>query len=253
MGVYSDTVLADHPSAYWQLGEASGNPQDSSGNARHVTGIVGTPTYGQTGPVAGTTAIAFNGTTDYFTVPGTGLNVGDVFTLEAWIIRGATGASRGILSGGASEGYLRVLNTNALTINSASAGIISTSTVLIPGTGWHHVVGTKNAGSVHLYLDGADVSGTVSNLTCVSTVQTFFIGLRSLTGEFFNGTIGQAAVYPTVLTAGQVAAHYAAASAVQNPVTTGRHWAGRNLRPQPVNPLAIEADDEEVLLLVSAA
>jgi hypothetical protein len=215
---YGSTILGDSPVAYWPMGEASGNPQDASGNAHHVTSIGGAPTYGQTGPVAGTTAIAFNGTTDVFTVPtGAGLAVGDVFTYEAWIIRGATGASRGVLSSGASEGYLRILNTGELTINKTSVGIICTSTIVTPASGWHHMVATKNGTAVKLYIDAVDVTGSISNQTCLATAQSFFIGSANGAIEFFNGSIGQAALYNYVLTPAQVSAHYAAATAVSTP------------------------------------
>jgi len=40
MSFYSDYVLSLSPDAYWRMDDASGNPQDLSGNARHMTSAV---------------------------------------------------------------------------------------------------------------------------------------------------------------------------------------------------------------------
>ena len=81
--------MVDSPSAYWRLGESSGNPQDSVGTA-HVTGVVGTPTYGVAGALSGdmSTAVTFAGGSE-FTIPNNAaLNFGDgPFSVEVWAKR----------------------------------------------------------------------------------------------------------------------------------------------------------------------
>src|SRR5438105_4551295 len=85
---YRDEVLADLPSAYWRLGEATGTAAaDASGN-----GLSGTyqnaPTLGVSGALTGDsdTAVTLNGTTHYISVADNDLlDPGDTFTLEAWI------------------------------------------------------------------------------------------------------------------------------------------------------------------------
>jgi len=208
--LYAQTIISDFPIGYWRLGESSGNPQDSSGNNNHVTTVAGTPTYGVAGAIAGdgNTAIAFNGTTDYFSVTDhSSLDMADVFTMEAWINRGAIDGSRGIISKGSNAGYLRVLNNGNLTLNKTNVGIIVQSTSTIP-TGWHHVVGTKNGADVHLYIDGIDVTGTVTDLTCAESASPLYIGVAEGSIEFNNGSIDEAAVYNYALTPAQVAVHY---------------------------------------------
>lgn len=43
---YRALVMEGNPVAYWPLDDASGLPQDYSGNGRHMTAVSGSPTYG---------------------------------------------------------------------------------------------------------------------------------------------------------------------------------------------------------------
>ena len=171
---YREEVLADAPAGYWPLGDASGNPQDASGNARHVTVVGGTPIYGVPGPVSGTTAVTFDGTTEYFTSPdGAWFDLGDVFTLEAWVTRPS--AISTIVAKGTNGYELGILDVGdnlvawCLELRKANIAEIVESNVGIPATGWHHVVATKNGATVKLYIDGVDVTGTVTNATFANT------------------------------------------------------------------------------------
>jgi hypothetical protein len=63
---YPEALIALSPTTYWRLGDASGNAQDSSGNARHLT-AGGTPTYSTAGWAGdGGTGISFDA--DHFTL-----------------------------------------------------------------------------------------------------------------------------------------------------------------------------------------
>lgn len=209
-GRYDGVILNDKPVGYWRLGEASGNPKDSSGNGNHVTSVAGTPTYDVVGALSyDDGAVTFDGSTEYFSTPDHAtLTIGDVFTLEAWIVPGATGASRGIISHGSNEGYLRVLNTGQLVLSKSNVGIIVQSNSVLPASGWHHVVATKNGSTVHLYIDGVDDTGVVTNQTCIDTGVGVYIGSQNGDSEYFNGSIDEAAIYNYALSATQVADHY---------------------------------------------
>jgi hypothetical protein len=62
---YATTVLADGPTSYWPLDEASGSvAHDRTASARNGT-ITGGVTLGQPGPISGATAMAFDGTSGY--------------------------------------------------------------------------------------------------------------------------------------------------------------------------------------------
>jgi hypothetical protein len=81
---------------------------------------------------------------------------------------------------------------------------------------WHHVVGTQGSGGMRLYVDGV-LQG--QNTTTVNQTYDGYwrIGGDSLdswpnqpTSRFFSGSIDEVAVYPAVLSAAAVTAHYAA-------------------------------------------
>ena len=87
-GSYFDEVMADSPAAYWRMDEASGQPQDSSGNGNNTTTTSGTPTYSQpehwspTLPAPRSSSNRHRRTTSRHPDHAT-LDLGDVFTLEA--------------------------------------------------------------------------------------------------------------------------------------------------------------------------
>ena len=211
-GLLAD-MLADGPNGLWTMGDASGFPQDSSGNAKHMTATFGTPTYGVTGPVAGTTAIAFDGSTEYFTTPDHALfDLGDVFTLEGFVECSASGAMT-IISKGAGAYQLRIVTpgdsgtAGALELVRAGTAEIVESTVDVPSTGLHQVAATKNGATVKLVIDGVDVTGTVSNSTFANNSNALAIG-SNLGSEFFPGTVGFVAVYPTALPVARLLSHF---------------------------------------------
>ena len=79
------------------------------------------------------------------------------------------------------------------------------------GTGWHHLVVTKSGASVHLYQDGVEVTGTVTNRTLTNGTAQLVLGARRGTASaFLDGLLDEVAIYKTALTPAQVAAHYAA-------------------------------------------
>lgn len=218
-GSYPAEVLADSPRAYYRLGEASGNPQDSSGNGNHVTAVGGTPSYGITGALTtdSDTAVSLDGSTEYFTAPDhSSLDLGDVFTLDAWIIRGPTGAERGIVSKGYSAYYMRVNASGYLQLLSSSQYELATSTIEVPGTGWHHVAASRDDSAICLYIDGVDVTAASPDLfhAPIDNTHPLTIGADGNgTTERFNGSIDEVAVYPTVLSPTRILAHYNAGAA----------------------------------------
>jgi hypothetical protein len=92
---------------------------------------------------------------------------------------------------------------------------------------WHYVDATLGPSGMALYIDGKQI-GTNPTTSAQSYTGYWRVGGDNLNGwnldewgsnsqgttqpntYYFNGAIGDVAVYPTALTAGQVAAHYAA-------------------------------------------
>src|SRR5262249_34082391 len=161
--------LADSPSGYWRLGEASGavTALDSSPHGDKGT-YVGSPALGVVGAVAGDTAVRFNGTDQYVSI-GSGslvspLASGNALTLEAWIeVDALPAGSVAIVSKASSTQYEWILRLTAgepefkvwsTDGNSAVADVTGPSAI---GTStWHHIVGVadKSVPSIQLYLDG---------------------------------------------------------------------------------------------------
>lgn len=220
LDAYPAAVRADTPVAYWRLGEGSGNPQDSVGT-NHVTVVGGGPTYAQAGALSGdsNTAIALHGagSNDHFTAPDVAaLDVADVFTYEIWVKRAVINSLQVLFDKGAGSAAVAFETTgagheNKIALFKDSSGLIAYSTVTVTDlTTWHHIVITKNGAAVAIYLDGVDVTGTVTNQTLTDTGTAQQIGRDSAGSLNVNGSIDEAAIYNYALSPARVLAHFQA-------------------------------------------
>jgi hypothetical protein len=91
--------------------------------------------------------------------------------------------------------------------NGGSA-IVHTSTTQTDTTTFHHYVVTKNLTAVKLYVDGVDVTGTVTDSPLANTTSPLVIGSKAGTTDFLNGVQDEIAIYNNVLSAQTVADHY---------------------------------------------
>ena len=130
-------------------------------------------------------------------------------TLEAWVKRNSTSRTDIIIHKGTGTYQLLLNNSNHLALAKANTATIVQSTKLVADTAWHHVVGIKNGAVAKLYLDGVDVTGTVTNQTLTdATSSTLRLGTDSST--FFNGVLDEVAIYNYVLSPQRISLHYAA-------------------------------------------
>jgi lysophospholipase L1-like esterase len=204
---YAAAVLADHPVSYWRLDEASGTAAlDKQGvNTGAYSGGV---KLGVPGAISGDTAASFNGTSGYVSVPDSAsLRTGDQFTLEAWVKPAALGRPEGIM---ATNSYMFFVNgANQIELYQPKIDAIAVSRAAIADTArYHHVVVTKSGPVVRLYLDGADVTGAVTNRTIGSVPSRLIIGAGA---GYFLGSLDEIAVYNHALPASAVLAHARAA------------------------------------------
>jgi hypothetical protein len=208
---YADEVLADNPVSYWRLGEAAGTTADDELGVNAGT-YVGTITLGATGALTGdsNTAVDFDPSDSVITVADSAsLDVGDVFTLEAWVNRdGVVGSAGGIISKQFNGYAIEDIGSGTWRFSHDGVGTLTTATSDIPSTGWHHLVATKNGATINVYLDGVDVTGATTDSTIVDNASTLWIG-RSGQGRWY-GKIDEVAIYDTALSGARVAAHYAA-------------------------------------------
>ncbi|MFO0852382.1 MAG: Ig-like domain-containing protein [Gemmataceae bacterium] len=218
--LYSAAVLQDGPAAYWRLGEATGpTAADASGHGATGTYVNGVQ-LGQPGGPAGDadTAARFDGRGGHarFANP-----VADDFTLEAWVKTTATSLTgtqayqgNGLVwsdvSGVANDWVLAVLNDRVSFHTGNPGGSIAGTTRVNDGL-FHHVVATRvRGGPTALYVDGRlEATGSTADVP-LNANPNIVVGGNPLDNRYFDGVMDEVAVYPRALTAGQVAAHYAA-------------------------------------------
>jgi hypothetical protein len=94
------------------------------------------------------------------------------------------------------------------------ATVAVTTTKALNDGQWHHVVGVMTSTGISLYVDGALVGTKAAAASNASVYNGYWHvggGQSWYKGSFvFNGSIDEAAVYSTALTAAQVKAHYTA-------------------------------------------
>jgi hypothetical protein len=228
---YDLEVMADSPSAYWRLNDASAATTAADNTANAQTGTyVGAPTKQQTGPLLGdpNKAVLLNGSTQYITVPDNALlDPGDVFTLECWVKPNTSaGTTHTIFSKGA-NGYLvtlqNTLGTILVMLSKESVGLIAQNLSSLTNGVWTHIAVTKNGSAIHIYINGADSTTVILNRTIAGTASALNMGRTiSTTADFFNGTIDEMAIYPTALSAARILVHYNNGTEpifLENPVT----------------------------------
>jgi hypothetical protein len=214
---YADEVLADAPSAYMRLGEGSGTTcVDAVGGTSgaytapsHVAGLL---------PGDANGAVDFNGTTSKVQFADrAAFDFGDVFSGEAWIRPDAVSRFNGICDKGSGAPVVRIdQSDNRLLLRRNGVANIVRSTITFAAATAYYVAWSKNAGAVKLYaaIVGsalADVTGTVTNSTCVDNSTAFSIGSADAgTSDFFDGVIDELAVYKSVVSQARFEAHYAA-------------------------------------------
>lgn len=203
------------PACYWRMGEAAGNLADSSGNANTATAH-GAPTYSVTGAIPGdsNTAISLPGNgANYFEVANSpSVDTGDTFSIVAWIKKAVNNAAMAIVSR-PGDGYdFRFTAANKLNLTKCFVSSIVDSTVTVDDTDWHLVAVTKAGATVHLYIDGADVTGTVTNAAIVANAGVIHIGRNAQDGGVpWNGSLDELMIFSTALTADQIMGLYMAA------------------------------------------
>ncbi|MHB8695736.1 MAG: LamG-like jellyroll fold domain-containing protein [Solirubrobacteraceae bacterium] len=168
------------------------------------------------------TSTAFDGSTGYVTDPDTAaLETGDAVSVEAWVKRSAinTSTNQVIASHQAGSWVLMFNPANQLVLRrSGYADLAWSWSRLTDTTSWHYVAATKAGGTIHLYIDGNDVTGAVSNQTITNNNSSLAIG-ESLNSAYFQGQIQEVALDNQPLNPIQVAGHYNA-GAGQGPLVT---------------------------------
>jgi hypothetical protein len=236
---YIKRVLASKPSFLWELSETSGNTAfDAAKHGYRGTYEPGTTKGVKPGPIGGSTAPAtgFAGglTSGGMVTAQKAITSPSTFSIELWfrtstIVGGELAGFSSVQTGtgGTFDRQIWMTNDGHLAFAVHGTGQVILSSLAYNDNTWHHVVATFNTTSgMALYVDGLRVG---TNPGHVHSVYSGFwrVGGGDLTGWsldvepnvrpptapnnfFITGDIADVAVYPTALTAKQVAQHWAA-------------------------------------------
>jgi hypothetical protein len=218
---YAQQVRADGATYYWRLGETTGLvAADSLGPAPGT--ISGGVTLNQPGALADSNpAMAFVAASGgQIALPA--LTVALAFSIEAWVrTTDRTQLSQTIFSqrsavtslpGQVYFAVTKVGGTVVLYGQSITNSNFTSTRDLADGV-WHHVVMTwDSGGAARSYVDGV-LDTTAAGTTARTVSVPYAAGIAfdpAGPGTNWNGSLDDIAIYPTVLTPAQIAAHYAA-------------------------------------------
>ncbi|MBV9818708.1 MAG: beta-propeller fold lactonase family protein [Solirubrobacterales bacterium] len=222
-GTYSQAILADHPVSYWRLGERSGTTAaDSAGT--HPGTYTGGYTLGTPGALAGDpdTAVTLNGSSGYVNVPFTAaLNPAGSFSVQAWVkpasyrrsddmsIVDSRPSSAAVHRGydlGLEEGDGRPY----IEIGTGRTYVAIVAAQAVPKHRFTDLVATYDGMRVRLYENGDLVAGPTRVALARNRRTPLNLGdLDHGAGQFLDGSIDEAAIYRTALSAAAVAHDHA--------------------------------------------
>jgi Concanavalin A-like lectin/glucanases superfamily len=215
---YLSTVQADNPLHYWRIGEAGGSLLHDIGSAPLALGLlpIAATNLGYSGPASDGGSVWVDtgwGWTILNSIGGLALP----FSVELWywpINSNATVEWLFDWGGSAGSGVDVVLVAAGFV--GADVGTTHIQGVAIPTRqAWHHVVVTAAVGAMNLYVDGAAAAaGVPLGALAAGSIN---IGRSNTGGSWSAGCIGEVATYSAALSAGRVAAHFAAADSRTSP------------------------------------
>jgi hypothetical protein len=216
---YRDVVMADQPMAYWRLADTGPVAHDETG---HFDGTYsGTCVQGVAGALAGDPdpAVRFDGTACQITLPDAfGFPSSAAFSIEAWISTISNNGYRHIFTketrtlSGPIDGYAVLLAPAGLELERVVAnGQNTTPASLFPQSSFVHIVAVFTGLDVQLYIGGV-LASYAPDTRSMNTISTRALIGASTTGNFYQGTLDEVAVYDHALDLSRIQAHLAAGS-----------------------------------------
>lgn len=220
---YAGAVAADNPNRYFQLTESSGaSATDYSGNCMDVAYDNGV-THGA-GPLLRTTndAVESSGSVDMGSGSPDGLPTGSsARTLEIWE-KTTTNNDPAFMGYGTptTAQYASIELSSATSLCMCFWGDSATfsSPYSLEDGNWHYLAVTYDGSVVKGYVDGQEI-GTVTPPTTPNTGLNGVLELGGWnnSGGSLDGSLAQAAIYPTALSATQIREHYFASGNTPEP------------------------------------
>jgi hypothetical protein len=218
---YSSDILADHPLAYYRLGESSGTTAaDASGNSLNAT-YTGGVQLGNPGvlPFDPNTAAQLDGSSGYVQLPSGFADFTKGFTAELWVYPTTTASNQIFFDlGNGLSSYDNILlsregtSNNLLfqTYSSYFPGPVVRAINAIEPNKWQLITVTMDGlGNVSLYKNGV-LLGTGSTSTPRNVTRTInYLGKATFGNPPYAGGLDEVAFYPNALSAARVQDHYA--------------------------------------------
>jgi len=163
------------------------------------------------------TAMSFNGTNDYVTLPSGFANYTSGITISMWVKPTSAAGSPRFFDLGNGNGsdniwFGRNWYTNDMiyqVYNGGSAGTAIYARSVLETNVWQHIVVTESAtGAVVIYKNGAVVGGGTTTVPNNLTRTLNYFGKTSLDSQKYNGYMDDVRIYNSTLTASQVADIY---------------------------------------------
>jgi hypothetical protein len=226
---YAPMIIADGPVSYWRLDDTGTVANDFI--ALNDGTLHGTITTVVAGALTGDadTAMTFDGSTGYISIPYVAALNPAAFTLECWFkYSAAPGTNRYLMDSdpGSNLGWRLLLTTsgalsfqvgNGATYVQTGSGVLSTNV-------WHHVVATNDGANSRLYVDGLLVGGPTAAVPSVNTSGQMTIGAATGVSNFVPASIDEVAVYASALSQAQVTNHYNAGLGTNTNLNVNANW-----------------------------
>jgi galactose oxidase len=223
---YGQAVNTAGPALNWPLSDATGSPSaaDVSGNRDSGTYSTTGVTYQTPSPVEGATGsgITLNGGQVVSTQPQ---QTPTSYSEQLWFKTSSTsGGQLATYSNGKNQDRLVYMTTGG----NLDFGVYTGKTVAIQSPGayndgnWHFVVATQGSDGMHLYVDGQQVASGPTT-TAQSYLGSWQLGGVANTGwpnrtaAAFSGSLSDAALFTSELTAAQVQTEYQSSATVTAP------------------------------------
>lgn len=223
---YADEVLLSSPLAYYRLGDATGavTLTDSSGHG-HDGAYRNAVAPGAHRPAAiacqrrpAPRVCELAADPESFSTHFGGEGYGYVqnlaaprtaYTLEAWIRPDDAGDGSIVGQGGAGQLFVR---DGHLGLRQTQDDVLSSGPDLTPGV-WWHVAATWDGSTTRLFVNGSQVASSGAARKAPSGSATMYVGYGEQ-APWFRGDLDEVAYYPTALSHGVLAEHYAVGSVV---------------------------------------
>jgi Fibronectin type 3 domain-containing protein len=219
---YGAAVFNDNPDLYWRFAETSGSTAADSSLFGQNPGVYGSRVQlGQTG-ISGT-AIGVRGAQNSTVGEAQPVPSPAAFSGELWFKTNTTQGGKLLgfedtqTGNGSSYDKQLYMTTDGSLIFGVYNGSIDTlqSNPGYNDNAWHHAVVSQDSTGMKLYVDGALI--TSNSVTGNQSYTGYWrVGGGNLSGwpqqptnSYFTGSLDEVAVYPTALSASDVASHYA--------------------------------------------